>query len=173
MARRLIQLQVFAPFRSQVPRPWLRRVMNEALAAGGGGGVGASVVIADDATLHALNRRYRGMDEPTDVLAFALGDSPAGPAQEVGPAAVFPPLPSGEESLGEVLVSYPRAVAQAIERGHPVEQEVALLVVHGVLHLLGYDHEKLAEEAAMKRLEEETLARVFGGERARAEGVRG
>ena len=153
MPRRPIELQVFSPFRALVSRRWLRRVVTEALAAADpGGGEGASVVIADDVTLHELNSRYRGVDEATDVLAFA-GSEPTGPS--------FPPFPEGEESLGEVLVSYPQAVRQARQHGWPVEREVALLVVHGVLHLLGHDHEEPEEEAAMKELEKCALDRVF------------
>ncbi len=144
-----------------MPGAWLRRVVTEALAAvDPGGGRGASVVVADDATLRELNSRYLGTDEPTDVLAFPW-EEPAdgsGPQSETIP---FPAPPAGEHPLGEVLVSYPQAQRQARERGQPTEQEVALLVVHGLLHLLGHDHAEPGEAAAMREMEQRALERVF------------
>lgn len=175
MPRRPVELQVLSPFRSQVMRPWLRRVVTKALeAVDPGGAAGVSVVIADDATLHTLNRRYRGVDEPTDVLAFAWGDVAGGvdggSSHGPPPQVSFPPFPAGEESLGEVLVSYPWAVRQAQAHGYPVEREVAWLVVHGVLHLLGHDHAEPEEAAAMRKLEDHTLARALSGSQPRSEG---
>lgn len=87
--------------------------------------VGVTIVITDDDQLHQLNRDFLGIDAPTDVLSF--------PAEEVDPD-------SGEEYLGDVLISYPRAVAQTDSGKHALSDELQLLVVHGVLHLLGYDH---------------------------------
>ena len=157
MPRRPIEMQVFPPFRERVGRVWLRRVVAGALAAADPFGAGgASVVIADDTTLHDLNRRYRGIDESTDVLAFAE----QGPASSVNGV---PWDPAGEGSMGEIVVSYPLAVRQARRHGHSVEREVALLVVHGVLHLAGHDHEEPEEEAAMRELEERTVEQLFRG----------
>ena len=155
--KRSIELQVYPLFRSQVPTPGLRHVVSEALAAADPEGErGASVVVADDATLRELNGRYLGEDQPTDVLAF--------PWEEPDPASETPSFPaprSGGSPLGEVLVSYPQALRQAQEHGQPVEREVALLVVHGLLHLLGHDHAEPEEEEAMRKMERETLAKVF------------
>ncbi len=193
MPRRLIEMQVLPPFRERVGRVWLRRVVAGALdAADPSGAEGASVVIADDATLHDLNRRYRGIDEPTDVLAFAWEESArpvngasasearrglAGAAPTMSPRdpaggstactesteGAEPWGPAGEETMGEVVVSYPLAVRQARQHGHSVEREVALLVVHGVLHLAGHDHEEPEEEAVMRGLEERTVEQLFRG----------
>jgi probable rRNA maturation factor len=93
-----------------------------------------SVVLTDDARLHQLNSDYLGVDAPTDVLSF--------PASETDPD-------SGSAYLGDVLISTPRAAAQAESAGHPFEAEVQLLVVHGVLHLLGYDHAKPGDKSQM------------------------
>jgi len=131
-----------------------------------GGRSSASIVVADDDTLRDLNHRFRGLDEETDVLSFGDYQEPVEPTAPEADIPVFPQTPEEEEerTLGEVVVSYPRAVLQAPEHDWPVEREMALLVIHGVLHLLGHDHAEPDEEAAMKALEDETLARLFPGE---------
>ena len=93
-----------------------------------------TIVLTDDRQLHELNRDYLGVDAPTDVLSF--------PASESDPE-------TGSTYLGDILISIPRANQQAQAAGHPVEAEVQLLVVHGVLHLLGYDHADEDEKAKM------------------------
>lgn len=104
------------------------------------------LVISDDDTLRDLNRRYRGMNEPTDVLSFGLES-----------AEPFVSPPDGVQRLGEVIVSFPAAERQAREAGYPLETELAHLVVHGVLHLLGYDHQRPEEAQAMRAREEALL----------------
>jgi len=105
-----------------------------------------TLVITDDSKVQELNKKFRGIDSATDVLSF-----PANEGQEfVTPEG----LPS---YLGDVVISYPTAAAQAEEQGHPVEDELALLVVHGCLHLLGYDHETDAEQARMWAIQEQIL----------------
>jgi probable rRNA maturation factor len=101
-----------------------------------------SLIITDDEAIRELNRRFRGLDVPTDVLAFGAA------AEER-----FVSAPEGPPYLGDVVVSYQRALAQAKEFGHTVEEELMLLVVHGILHLLGYDHQE--EFAAQKMRERE------------------
>jgi probable rRNA maturation factor len=98
-----------------------------------------TLVITDDEGIRELNRDFLDRDAATDVLAFA--------AQEQ--AGDFVTAPEAGAYLGDVIVSYPRAVAQAEELGHPVGLELDLLVVHGVLHLLGYDHATEEEKAIM------------------------
>ena len=128
---------------------WLRAIARRALAAEGvGGPAQVGVVIADDETVRELNQRFLGLDEPTDVLSFALA------AADEAPFA----LPPEEASLGEVVIAYPTAVRQAKEAGRTIEAEVAHLLVHGLLHLLGYDHQRPQEEVAMRRQEKEILA---------------
>jgi len=99
-----------------------------------------------DPEIHDLNRRYRGKDRPTDVLSFPLAD------------ALQPSL------LGEVVISVETAARQAQRRGHSLPEELQTLLIHGVLHLLGYDHEVSRSEAIrMHRKEQEVkavLARV-------------
>lgn len=98
--------------------------------------------IADDEGIRELNRRYRGIDEPTDVLAF--GGEVEG--------FVSPTL-----HLGDIVISYPRAASQAQERGHSVAQEMDLLFLHGLLHLLGYEDETPEKRARMWTRQEELL----------------
>jgi probable rRNA maturation factor len=109
-----------------------------------------SLVITDSETVRQLNRDYRGVNEPTDVLAFSM-------LPQKGDDSSFPLPPDGVMRLGEVIISYPQAVAQAKGQGHPPERELALLVIHGILHLLGYDHEEPEEESKMREREKELL----------------
>lgn len=111
-----------------------------------------SVVVTTDQEMHALNKQYRGIDAPTDVLAFA--DDVADDR--------FVDAPEQSPYLGDVILSLSRAEAQAAERGHDVWQEIRLLVVHGVLHLLGYDHATEADREIMWHKQDailETLSR--------------
>ena len=103
-----------------------------------------SVVITDDEEVRRLNCTYRGLDAPTDVLAFSMGESPF-------------PSPERTSYLGDVIISYPRAAEQAQEYRHSTQAEINLLVVHGVLHLLGYEHATEEEEKAMWALQEHAL----------------
>lgn len=109
-----------------------------------------SIMLTDDATIHEMNRHYRGVDRPTDVLSFALRDSVEGVDRA--------PLPSGmSEPLGDIVISVETAQRQAYTHGVALEQEVALLGVHGLLHLLGYEDETEAGAARMRQRERETL----------------
>jgi probable rRNA maturation factor len=110
-------------------------------------GVGLEVALADADTVRELNRLYRGRDEPTDVLSFAQ--------REVEIA--FVEAPDEEASLGEVLVCLPVAEAQARQAGREPASEIAHLLVHGILHILGYDHDEASEGARMKAREDEVL----------------
>ncbi len=101
-----------------------------------------SIILSDDARLHELNLNYLGVDAATDVLSF--------PASETDPE-------TGARYIGDILISVPRAQAQAEAAGHPLEAEVQLLVVHGVLHLLGHDHARAREKARMWKAQAEIL----------------
>ena len=98
-----------------------------------------TLVITDDQGIQELNRDFLGRDAPTDVLAF-------GARENGGP---FVTAPEAGGYLGDVIVSLPRATAQAAELGHPLQQELDLLIVHGVLHLLSYDHASEEDKARM------------------------
>jgi probable rRNA maturation factor len=101
-----------------------------------------TIVLTGDNRLHELNRDYLGVDAPTDVLSF--------PASETDPE-------TGARYLGDILISLARARAQAEAAGHPLESEVQLLVVHGVLHLLGHDHAQAGEKTRMWQAQTEIL----------------
>jgi probable rRNA maturation factor len=105
-----------------------------------------SVVITDDAEIQALNRQFRSIDAPTDVLSFGQ-EPPESDLKQAG--SPFVASPEEPPYLGDVILSYPRAVEQAVEHGISTEQELRLLIVHGVLHLLGYDHATPEQEAEM------------------------
>ena len=157
-------IEVLQPFAERVRRDQLGRVVERSLAAEPGPAPAPpTVVITDDATVRDLNRRHRGLDEVTDVLAFSFlhegeyygEDAPARPSPD-SQGFVLPP--DEGETLGDVIVSYPQAERQARAAGHPIDRELAALVAHGVLHLLGYDHMNGEEEAAMKAREAMVLA---------------
>jgi len=102
------------------------------------------LTLTGDAHLQEYNRRYRGLDEPTDVLAFAAQEEPVDQR--------FQAPPGTEHWLGDIVISLPRARRQARDAHHQVNDEVRLLAVHGFLHLLGYDHAEPDEETAMTAL---------------------
>lgn len=106
-----------------------------------------SIVLADDGMVQQLNRDYRGKDKPTNVLSFALTES-EGPELE----------PGAPELLGDVFLAYETVAREAAEQGKTLDDHLTHLVVHGVLHLLGHDHDTDPEADAMERLEVRVLA---------------
>jgi probable rRNA maturation factor len=96
--------------------------------------VDLSIVVCDDDFIQNLNKEYRDVDRPTDVLSF--------PSDEIDPG-------DGTRYLGDIIISLPRATAQAIDAHHPVAEELSMLAIHGVLHLLGYDHHTETEKQIM------------------------
>lgn len=110
------------------------------------GPVELTIAVIGDQAMRGLNRTYRGVDAPTDVLAF--GDA-------AGEGFVAPP--GAPRYLGDVVVSFPTAEAQAKMAGHPLEAELQLLTVHGVLHLLGHDHADPAQKSRMWKAQESIL----------------
>ncbi|MCX7680973.1 MAG: rRNA maturation RNase YbeY [Anaerolineae bacterium] len=124
-----IEIQIDEQFQGRVqPEPLQQAAMATLAHQEVVGACELAVVITDDEALHELNLRYRHVDEPTDVLAF--------PNETRGPFVNAPGLP---RYLGDVIISLPRAEAQAGEAGHDLLTELQLLVVHGILHLLGHD----------------------------------
>src|SRR5207249_25460 len=99
-----------------------------------------SLAFVDNATIHALNKRYLDHDEPTDVLSF--------------------PLSEGKKLSGELVLGAEVALAQATERGHDVQAELALYVIHGLLHLCGHDDTEDEDRAEMRRLERHYLKQL-------------
>lgn len=94
-----------------------------------------SILLCDDSTIHTLNRAHRRKNKPTDVLAFALREGE--------------PIPGAEGQLGDIVISLDTAQRQAREHDRTLWQEVSLLLAHGILHLIGYDHHTAAEERRM------------------------
>jgi probable rRNA maturation factor len=104
-----------------------------------------SIAVSNDDTIRALNAQYRDTDAPTDVLSF--------PSDEFDPDEQV-------QYLGDIMISFPRALAQAEAAQHPVMNEIRLLVVHGVLHILGYDHLEPEEKAEMWAIQADILAAI-------------
>src|SRR5687768_16478180 len=115
----------------------LRKTLLKLLAALECQSCDMSLLIIDDARMHRLNAHYRGIDRPTDVLAFAMREG------------LFTSL--HPELLGDVVISAETALRQAQARHHSLAQELIRLLIHGVLHLLGYDHEVSPAEARLMR----------------------
>ncbi|CAH1204354.1 rRNA maturation RNase YbeY [Paenibacillus sp. 2RAB27] len=129
-----------------------------------------ALTFVDDETIQDLNKQYRNLDKPTDVLSFAMsefgddeiqinyeddGDDSEGELEEgetVSEAFIEP--------LGDIIISVPRAIAQAEEYGHSVERELGFLFVHGFLHLIGYDHQSEEEEKVMFAKQEDILQKA-------------
>ena len=128
--------------RAQVPA--CRRLLIRLARMTGRKGAGVTLLLASDAAVRRLNSRFRGVDAVTDVLSFrAEGD-----------------LEPSRPHLGEIAISVPQAARQAKRAGWSLKSEMALLLTHGFLHLLGHDHE--TDGGTMRRLEEDLLSRAAG-----------
>ncbi len=116
--------------------------------AGYGDNAEVSLVFVDDDYMQGLNHQYRGLDSPTDVLSFAMMEGE--------------PVACGEDTviLGDVVISLETAERQAVELGHSFLREAAYLTIHGVLHLLGYDHREENEREIMRSKEEMIVSRL-------------
>ena len=144
--RSCVEVQIAPAFEENVPAERLKAVAEEVLRHEHSSGQ-VTLVVTDDQGIQELNRDFLGIDAPTDVLAFS--------AQE-GERA-FVAAPEASSYLGDVIISYPRAVAQAGEMGHSLKLELNLLIVHGLLHLLGYDHAEEGEKALMWATQDKIL----------------
>lgn len=153
-----------------MPEPWLREAVNVALDVvdRGDKSCEVSVLVTGDETVRKLNREYRGLDEITDVLSFSPLHSgewegeptevPEGAGGPQEPDFVYPP--GHAAPLGDVVISFPQAQRQALERSQPLDREMALLIVHGILHLAGHDHAEPVEETAMQAKEQAALKMI-------------
>lgn len=130
-----------------------RRIAAAALGAGdlGDGPVELSLVLADDATVRRLNAEWRGQDKPTNVLSFAALDDEDTPLPEGAPLL-----------LGDVVLAYQTCAVEAVEQGKSLSDHLSHLVVHGVLHLLGFDHEDSDEEAEEMEVMETSILAALG-----------
>lgn len=122
-----------------------------------------NVLITDDPGIHQINWEQRQVDKPTDVLSFPMFElTPGNPPMS---EALLDPA-TGRLPLGDMVISFERAVAQAEEFGHSVQRELGYLAVHSVLHLLGYDHMDEGEQKAQMRQHEEAIMNRVGMPRA-------
>ena len=183
---RKIDITLDQPVNLAATETWLRMVMELALyqALPSNQPAQVSLVLTDDATIQDLNRKYRGLDEVTDVLSFSaefpghwegdgdtagsVAETAAGSGTESiegnglipGPDPFIMP-PDQVPPLGEVIISHPQAQRQAAEKAVDIDRELALLVVHGVLHLLGHDHLGATDTALMQSKEQAALQTIF------------
>ncbi|HOP64299.1 MAG TPA: rRNA maturation RNase YbeY [Spirochaetota bacterium] len=126
---------------------YISRISGKILELTATDNVSISIILTDNEYIHEINSEYRGKDMPTDVISFAYRDEPF-------------PSPSGiTEELGDVYISLERTAEQSVEFKVTFEEELKRLITHGILHLLGYDHEKSPEdELRMRELEEKILS---------------
>lgn len=142
----MIHIQVDEPYRAAAPEEALRAAAQAALVhIGAMSGSELSILVTGDEQLRQLNAQHRQQDRVTDVLSF--------PSQDQNPE-------SGAPYLGDIAIAFPTAERQAAQAGHPLEAELQLLVVHGVLHLSGYDHAEEAEKAAMWQAQRAILDQI-------------
>ena len=161
-----VSIQIFEQFDGTVSAEWIRAVAEAALSIEPEWAAQRlSVVIADDHTVSELNRVHRGLDQTTDVLSFSnshsghyygeSNDSRAGIKN-----AEFALPPGYDAGLGEVIISLGQVERQASEAGHSRQKELAIMLAHGILHLLGYDHELDTEAAEMFSLQDRVIANL-------------
>ena len=149
MAEHVIPIAIAQPFVKAVSDERLATIALRVLETENAPPCEVSVTVTDDETVRGLNREYAGEDAFTDVLSFS---------QREGEELVRPP--GSVAPLGEVIIALPQAARQASERGRSMEEEVARLLIHGTLHLLGYDHAEPEEERRMRAREEELVEAV-------------
>lgn len=143
-----VEVELFGPLPTGADAPLVRRLVGSAWAAGGGAGKAAvSVRVVGDAAVRRLNRQYRFKDKTTDVLSFRYEE-----------AKGFPSMGTGAKELGDIVISLPQVRRQAKRIGRGAAAEFALMVVHGTLHLMGYDHETARQENEMFALQHAILA---------------
>jgi len=144
-----------------IPDAWidmLKMILHKAGTLEGVRGGEVALTFTDDEGIRELNRTYRGIDRPTDVLSFPMREKSPGEPDIAWPDGDDE---SGEgELLGDIVISVPRARAQSEEYGHSLEREIGFLFVHGFLHLIGYDHDTEEAEKAMFGRQEQILAEV-------------
>ena len=170
-----VYVSVDEPISSGVDEEWLESVAKSAwaVALDSPDAAQISLLITNDATVQSLNAQFRGLDEVTDVLSFSAEHQGHWEGEDDGPdESLADPgkiqfiLPPGEPNpLGEVIVSCPQAKRQADEHGVTLEHELAHLIIHGVLHLIGHDHREPEESALMQSKELAVLESLRTAER--------
>jgi len=140
-----ILVSIDAPFLSKLSEVWVEKASRAVVGAEVHSPTELHVLVTDDETVRELNRQYAGADHVTDVLSFSLREG----EEFIAPDDVL--------RLGEVIISYPTAERQAQEAGVTIGDEIAHLLTHGILHLLGYDHGEPGEARRMRAREAELL----------------
>lgn len=138
----------------------LERILQEAAAMEGIQEGEVALTFVDNEQIHELNREYRGIDRPTDVLSFALNESVEEELDILYEIEDEQELDEMNDLLGDIIISTERAKEQAEEYGHSLEREIGFLFVHGFLHLLGYDHQDEPSERVMMDKQEAVLEKV-------------
>lgn len=141
----------YGPLENERPQ-WealfVRTVRRVLAVQGVSANVGVEINVVNDETIHEMNRQYREVDRPTDVLSFPLLElEPDTAVQALGQA--MPDPDTGVVWLGDMVLSWDHVISQSIEYGHSLEREAAFLIVHSMLHFLGFDHMEPEEEAVM------------------------
>lgn len=138
----------------------LERILQQAGTLEGVTDGEVDLTFVDDNQIHELNKEYRGIDRPTDVLSFAMNEGTEEELQIIYELDDEDELGNVPDVLGDIIISVPRAKLQSEEYGHSLERELGFLFVHGFLHLLGYDHQDEESEAVMMGKQEAVLAEV-------------
>lgn len=123
----------------------IEKVVNKALETEKVKDASCSIIIVNNSYIHKINKEYRNIDRVTDVISFALEDEKS------------MVIPDGTRLLGDIYISLDKAKEQAKDYGHSIERELCFLAVHGLYHLLGYNHEVLEDEKIMFKKQEEVL----------------
>ncbi|MFA5629507.1 MAG: rRNA maturation RNase YbeY [Dehalococcoidales bacterium] len=153
-----INILIDEGFEGFLSEDWLRKIIEATLKAeNAGDNIEMGLLITGQEQIQQLNKEYRQIDKPTDVLSFAMEDEL--PSEE-DDDFVFVTPSDGVKHLGEVIISYPQAFIQAEEHGHSVKKEVIVLLVHGVLHLLRYDHIEDDEAETMEAREKIIISSI-------------
>ncbi|HPS59512.1 MAG TPA: rRNA maturation RNase YbeY [Spirochaetota bacterium] len=126
-------------------KAFLRKTSQAILALINTGSVHINIILSDNEFIREINRSYREKDYPTDVISFAYREEP------------FPDAAGGPEELGDIYISLEKALEQSAEYGVSFRDELKRLLVHGILHLTGYDHERSAEDEKIMETEEERI----------------
>lgn len=158
-----LEIAILHPHPQPVDEAALRRLMTVILQQEGMASGEVSVLLCNDPTMVALNKAYRGSAEPTDVLAFPQIASGSVEGSDPTPAGLDRCFLSGETCLlGDIVVSLDTAARQAVAYGWSLQEEVTLLVLHGLLHLLGYRDEQEPERQIMQAMEEHYFQALVG-----------
>ena len=132
------KIEIFNQVGEEIPElETVEKVLYSAIEKEGLEGINFNLIIVDNPYIHELNKTYRNIDRETDVITFALEDEDS------------VVLPGNERVLGDIYISIDKVKSQAIEYGHSEKREICFLTVHGILHLLGYDHMNPDEEKIM------------------------